>query len=841
MERYSVTGMSCAACVARVEKAVKKVQGVESCAVSLLTNSMAVEGSADSQKIIQAVQEAGYGAAIKGQDKSAEKKQRDFDQGLEDTESPRLAKRLAFSALFLLLLMYFSMGRVMFSLPLPKFFDDNFVALGLVQLLLAAIVMVINQKFFLNGFKALLGAAPNMDSLVALGSGASFVYSSVVLFAMTDAQAAGDSQRAMALVHDLYFEGAAMIVTLITVGKMLEARAKGKTTSALKALMKLSPKTACAIRDGKEIVVPIEELQVGDFFAVRPGESVPVDGLVVEGTGAVNESALTGESVPVDKSEGDRVFCATMNLSGYLKCKAVRVGQDTSLSQIIKMVGDAAATKAPAQKIADKVSGVFVPIVILIALVASAVWLLLGKDFSFALARGISVLVISCPCALGLATPVAIMVGSGVGARNGILFKSASALELTGRTKIVALDKTGTITKGRPIVTDIFCAQGVSETELLQTALDIEAKSEHPLAKAVLQKASELDLFPRPVQEFKALAGNGISAKCDGSCDLLAGSVRFIQSKVDFEKEALAAADNFSDQGKTPLAFARQNKLLGIIAVADTIKEDSAAAIKELNSLGVQTVMLTGDNQKTASFIARTAGVDQTFAGLLPEQKAAVINDLKKDGNVAMIGDGINDAVALTAADVGMAIGAGADVALDAADVVLVKNSLQDAVTAIRLSRACLRNIRQNLFWAFFYNALGIPLAAGAWIRLLGWKLNPMFGAAAMSLSSFCVVSNALRLNLFKAKKMSAGENNSADSHIDGKEKNMTKTIKIEGLMCEHCDARVKKALEAVSGVASASADHTKGQAVVELSADVADDALKAAVEAQDYKVLGID
>ncbi|MCR5045535.1 MAG: heavy metal translocating P-type ATPase [Treponema sp.] len=655
---------------------------------------------------------------------------------------------------------------------------------------------------------------------------------------MTRAQVYGDAQKVHALFHDFYFEGAAMILTLITVGKMLEARSKGKTTNALKALMKLSPKTACVLRDDKEVTIPIEEIIVGDIFLVRPGESLPVDGILVEGSGAVNESALTGESVPVDKKAGDKVYSATINQSGFLKCKATRVGQDTTLSQIIKMVGDAAATKAPAQKVADKVSGIFVPTVITIAIVTTVIWLLLGKEFGFALARGISVLVISCPCALGLATPVAIMVGNGVGAKNGILFKTAAALEQTGKTKAIALDKTGTITKGEPVVTDIFCAQGVGEQELLQAALDIESKSEHPLAKAVLQKASELSLEARPVQDFKALAGSGVMAKDQDQNELLAASVQYVNEKIALEKAALDAAENFSSQGKTPLAFVRQNKLLGIIAVADVIKEDSALAIKELKALGIKTVMLTGDNQKTAAFIAKQAGVDQVIAEVLPEQKAAAVQELKKSGEVAMVGDGINDAVALTSADIGIAIGAGADVAVDAADLVLVKNSLMDVVTAIRLSRATLRNIRQNLFWAFIYNVIGIPLAAGAWIWLLGWKMNPMFGAAAMSLSSFCVVSNALRLNFFKANK---SVNQVSNINNSSKECNMKKTLKVEGLMCEHCDARVKKALEAVPGVSSASADHTKGEAVVELSGDVSDDALKAAVEAQDYKVLGIN
>ena len=849
MEQFSVTGMSCAACAARVEKAVSKVEGVESCAVSLLTNSMGVQGDVDPQKIIQAVQAAGYGATYGkpandgGAAKNAASGQ-DVDRGqdpLADRESPALVRRLLASIVFLLPLMYFSMGRQMLGLPLPKFFVGNCVAVGLVQLLLAVAVMVVNKKFWTSGFSALLRAAPNMDSLVVLGSGASFLYSAAVLFMMTGAVAAGDAQKAHELLHDLYFEGAAMILALITVGKTLEARSKGKTTNALKSLMKLTPKTATVIRDGNEVVIPSSQILVGEIFVVRPGQSFPVDGIVVEGSGAVDESALTGESVPVDKKSGDKVFGGTLNQAGFLKCQASRVGQDTTISQIIKMVEDAAATKAPAQKIADKVSGVFVPAVIAIAAATVAAWLFVGQDFGFALARGISVLVISCPCALGLATPVAIMVANGVGAKNGILFKTAAALEQTGKTKIAALDKTGTITQGRPRVTDIFCAQGVSQQQLLEAALSLESKSEHPLAKAVLQKASESALSARPVTDFKALAGNGVQALDEDGQELLGGSVAFVKARLEqsaksntgavgiFSKEALAASDAFAEQGKTPLAFTRANKLLGIIAVSDVIKEDSAAAIKALSALGVETVMLTGDNQKAAAFVARQAGVDQVIAGVLPDQKAAVVGELKKRGAVAMVGDGINDAVALTAADIGIAIGAGADVAIEAADVVLAKNSLREVVTAIRLSRACLRNIRQNLFWAFFYNVLGIPLAAGAWIWLFGWKLNPMFGAAAMSLSSFCVVSNALRLNFFNGAK------------VAGKEKNMKKTLKVEGMMCGHCEARVVKALQAVEGVASATASHDTGLAVVELSADVSNDALKAAVEAQDYKVLDVE
>ena len=841
MEQYRVTGMSCAACAARVEKAVGKVDGVSSCSVSLLTNSLGVEGSASPQKIIQAVVDAGYGAELKGGTASSTggaDKQKSFASqrsgasdadDLADTQSPALLRRLCFSLAFLLPLMYLSMGRAMLGFPLPKFLEQNPLAVGLAQAFLSAAVLVINQKFFTNGIGSLFRGGPNMDSLVALGSGASFVYSAAVLFKMTGA----DSHAAHAYLHDLYFEGAAMILALITVGKLLEARSKGKTTNALKALMKLSPKVATLVRDGTEIAVPIEEVKSGDIFVVRPGQSFPVDGIVLEGSGAVDESALTGESLAVDKKAGDKVTGGTLNQAGFLKCQATRVGQDTTISQIIKMVEGAAATKAPAQKIADKVSGVFVPAVIAIAAVTFAAWLFAGKDFGFALARAISVLVISCPCALGLATPVAIMVANGVAAKNGILFKTAAALEETGKIKVAALDKTGTITQGQPRVTDIFCAQGVEKQELLEAALDVEQNSEHPLSKAILACAKESGLVARPVTNFAALAGHGVKALGTDGQELLAGSVDFIAELLQAQNiaAALDAAQEFSAQGKTPLAFARGKKLLGVIAVSDTIKEDSAAAVRDLRSLGIKTVMLTGDNQKTAAFIAGLAGVDQTLAGLLPDQKAAAIESLKKEGKVAMVGDGINDAVALTAADIGVAIGAGTDVAIDAADIVLAKNSLSDVATAIRLSRAALRNIKQNLFWAFFYNALGIPLAAGAWIWLLGWKMNPMFGAAAMSLSSFCVVTNALRLNFFRAK----------NSRNAGKEKNMTKTIKIEGLMCGHCDARVKKALEAVPGVASANADHEKGQAVVELSADVADDALKAAVEAQDYKVLGID
>ena len=860
MEQYRVTGMSCAACAARVEKAVKKVEGVSSCAVNLLTNSMGVEGTADSQKVVEAVVAAGYGAELKrsgGTLAGPKNAARESDE-LSDTQSPALIKRLCFSLAFLLPLMYLSMGRAMLGFPLPKFLEQNPLAIGLAQMLLSAAVLVINQKFFTGGIGSLFRGGPNMDSLVALGSGASFVYSAAVLFKMTAVAASPHSalggQAAHELLHDLYFEGAAMILALITVGKLLEARSKGKTTNALKALMKLSPKVATLVRDGTEITVPIEEVNAGDIFVVRPGQSLPVDGIVLEGSGAVDESALTGESLAVDKKEGDKVTGGTLNQAGFLKCRATRVGQDTTISQIIKMVEGAAATKAPAQKIADKVSGVFVPAVIAIAAATLAAWLFAGKDFGFALARAISVLVISCPCALGLATPVAIMVANGVAAKNGILFKTAAALEEAGKIKVAALDKTGTITQGHPRVTDIFCAQGVGERELLEAALDVEQNSEHPLSKAILERAKESGLAARPVTNFTALAGHGVKALSSDGQELLAGSVSFVTELLQDQNSAAnencpqgqnrgaatfrqpeisaatKAAQEFSAQGKTPLAFARGKKLLGVIAVSDTIKEDSAAAIGQLRSLGIKTVMLTGDNQKTADYLARLAGVDQTLAGLLPDQKAAAIESLKKEGKVAMVGDGINDAVALTAADVGIAIGAGTDVAIDAADIVLAKNSLAGVVTAIRLSRAALRNIKQNLFWAFFYNALGIPLAAGAWIWLLGWKLNPMFGAAAMSLSSFCVVTNALRLNFFKT-----------DSRNAGKEKNMKKTIKIEGLMCSHCEARVKKALEAVPGVASANADHEKGQAVVELSADVADDALKAAVEAQDYKVLGID
>ena len=849
MEQFNITGMSCAACSSRIEKAVSKVSGVTSCSVSLLTNSMGVEGTASNAEIIAAVQNAGYGASEKVSGNkntpvsgaSCTATHRQEEDALADRETPRLLKRLLSSILFLIVLMYFSMGHMMWGWPLPHFFDNNHVAMGLVQLLLAAAVMVINQKFFVSGFSSLLHGAPNMDTLVALGSAASFVYSTAMLFIMTAAVVAGDEAKVMECMHEFYFESAAMILTLITVGKMLESHSKGKTTDALKSLMRLAPKTATVIREGKESVIPIEELLCGDIFVVRPGENIPVDGIVIEGNTAVNEAAITGESIPVDKAEGSKVTSATTNLSGFIKCRATRVGEDTTLSQIIQMVSDAAATKAPAQKIADKVSGIFVPVVIAIAAITTIVWILCGAAFGFALARGISVLVISCPCALGLATPVAIMVGNGVGARNGILFKTAASLEEAGKAKIIAFDKTGTITKGEPRVTDIIPAAGVSEDELLQSALDIESKSEHPLSKAILAKTAELNMSAREVGAFKALAGSGLSASDSDGNWLIAGSVTFVGEKIPLEENFIRRTQELSEQGKTPLLFAcikngagsdgGQKKLLGAVAVADVIKEDSAEAISELRQMGIKTVMITGDNERTAAAISKEAGVDQVIAGVLPNQKADEINSLKKQGKTIMVGDGINDAPALTAADTGIAIGAGTDIALDAADIVLMKSALSDVVTAVRLSRATLRNIHENLFWAFIYNVLGIPLAAGAWIWLLGWKMNPMFGAAAMSLSSFCVVTNALRLNLFKAKK-SAEKNHQEDK--------MEKTVKIEGMMCEHCEARVKKALEAVDGVTSATASHKKGTAVITTSKKVDQAALKAAVEAQDYKFLGI-
>ena len=857
MEQYNVTGMSCAACSARVEKAVKKVPGVTSCSVSLLTNSMGVEGTASPAAILSAVQEAGYGASPKNASASKTSDASADLDALADRETPKLKRRLIASLGFLLVLMYFSMGHMMWGWPLPHWFDGNHVAMGLVQLLLAGIVMVINQKFFINGFKGLIHGAPNMDTLVALGSMASFVWSTYALFAMTRAQVDGNDELVMHYMMEFYFESAAMILTLITVGKMLEARSKGKTTDALKSLMKLAPKTATLVRDGAEVTVAIADVQKGDVFVVRPGENIPVDGVVLEGTSAVNESALTGESIPVDKAVGDKVSAATTNQSGFLRCEATRVGEDTTLAQIIKMVSDAAATKAPIDKIADTVSGFFVPAVISIAVVTTIVWLLLGHELGYALARGISVLVISCPCALGLATPVAIMVGNGLGAKNGILFKTAASLEAAGRTQIVALDKTGTITEGAPRVTDLLPAEGVTETELLTLAAALESRSEHPLAKAVLADAEAKAITPPEVTDFAALPGNGLAAKLDGM-DIYAGNAAFIQTKLTLPAALAQQAEKLASEGKTPLFFGGAGRLLGVIAVADTIKEDSPEAIRQLQNMGIRVVMLTGDNQRTADAIGRQAGVDEVIAGVLPDGKEAVIRQLQASGKVAMVGDGINDAPALTRADTGIAIGAGTDVAIDAADVVLMNSKLSDVPAAIRLSRATLRNIHENLFWAFIYNIIGIPLAAGLFIPF-GLTLNPMFGAAAMSLSSFCVVSNALRLNLFDlhstrhdhktaspaaAPVQSAAENNKksdADApEVKTEDHTMKKTLKVEGMMCGHCEARVKKALEALPEVDEAVVSHEAGTAIVTLNAEVADDVLKNAIEAQDYKVTGI-
>ena len=837
MEQYTVTGMSCAACSARVEKAVSHVSGVTSCSVSLLTNSMGVEGTADPQAVIAAVEAAGYGASLKG----AAQESPDIAQqedALADHETPVLKRRLIASLGFLIVLMYFSMGHMMWGWRLPAFFDDNHVAMGLVQMLLTIAVMVINQKFFINGFKSLFHGSPNMDTLVALGSTASFGYSTYALFAMTGAQVRGDMNAVMSYMHEFYFESAAMILALITVGKMLEARSKGKTTDALKSLMKLAPQTAVLVRGGQEVTVPIAQVRRGDIFVVRPGENIPVDGVILEGESAVNESALTGESIPVDKTVGDSVSAATSNQSGFLRCEATRVGEDTTLSQIIKMVSDAAATKAPIAKVADKVSGVFVPTVITLAVLTTAVWLLCGKPIGFALARGISVLVISCPCALGLATPVAIMVGNGLGAKNGILFKTAVSLEETGKTEIVALDKTGTITRGEPRVTDIVPADGLSEHDLLTLAAALEKRSEHPLARAVLHRADEEKLSITEVSDFRALPGNGLTATL-GSEELLGGSLSFISTKTQIPSDLHTKAESLAEEGKTPLFFAKGGRLAGIIAVADVMKEDSPAAIAALRNMGIRVVMLTGDNERTARAIGRQVGVDEVIAGVLPEGKESVIRTLQKKGKVAMVGDGINDAPALTRADIGIAIGAGTDVAIDAADVVLMKSQLSDVPAAIRLSRATLRNIHENLFWAFFYNVIGIPLAAGVWIPLFGWTLNPMFGAAAMSLSSFCVVSNALRLNLFKLHD--AGKDKKIKSKKHHQEENkMEKTMKIEGMMCGHCEAAVKKALEAVDGVASAEVSHTSGTAVVTLSKPVDNAVLKKAVEDKDYTVTDI-
>ena len=856
MEQYTVTGMSCAACSARVEKAVKAVPGVTSCSVSLLTNSMGVEGTASASAIVKAVQEAGYGASPKAA--AAETPSAELD-ALADHETPRLKKRLIASLVFLAVLMYFSMGHMMWGWPLPHWFDGNHVAMGLVQLLLAGIVMVINQKFFISGFKGLLHRAPNMDTLVALGSSASFLWSTYALFAMTRAQVDGNDALVMHYMMELYFESAAMILTLITVGKMLEARSKGKTTDALKSLMKLAPQTATLLREGAEVTVPIAQVKKGDLFVVRPGENIPVDGLVLEGSSAVNESALTGESIPVDKAAGDKVSAATTNQSGFLKCEATRVGEDTTLAQIIRMVSDAAATKAPIAKIADTVSGFFVPAVISISVLTTLVWLLLGREFGYALARGISVLVISCPCALGLATPVAIMVGNGLGARNGILFKTAASLEAAGRTQIVALDKTGTITSGEPRVTDILPAGGVSESELLTLAASLEQKSEHPLAKAVLAYAETETIACPDVTDFAALPGNGLSARLDGM-EIYGGNAEFIATKASVPAELQAEAARLAAEGKTPLFFGGAGRLMGVIAVADTLKEDSPRAIRELQNMGIRVVMLTGDNQRTADAIGRQAGVDEVIAGVLPDGKEAVIRRLQESGKVAMVGDGINDAPALTRADTGIAIGAGTDVAIDAADVVLMNSRLSDVPAAIRLSRATLRNIHENLFWAFIYNIIGIPLAAGVFIPF-GLTLNPMFGAAAMSLSSFCVVSNALRLNLFDlhstkhdrkpksaalpaAPVQPAAAENTAEpvsAPVVKEDNAMKKTLHVEGMMCCHCEARVKKALEALPAVDEAVVSHEAGTAIVTLNAEVSDADLKKAVEDQDYKVIGIE
>ena len=837
MEHYTVTGMSCAACSARVEKAVSAVPGVTSCSVSLLTNSMGVEGSATPDAVISAVQAAGYGASLKGAAQSVPSIAEQED-ALADHETPVLKRRLIASLGFLIVLMYFSMGHMMWGWPLPSFFDGNHVAMGLIQMLLTIAVMVINQKFFINGFKSLFHGAPNMDTLVALGATASFGYSTYALFAMTGAQVRGDAAAVMSYMHEFYFESAAMILALITVGKMLEARSKGKTTDALKSLMKLAPQTATLLRNGQEVTVPVAQVKRGDVFVVRPGENIPVDGVILEGESAVNESALTGESIPVDKAVGDSVSAATTNQSGFLRCEATRVGEDTTLSQIIKMVSDAAATKAPIAKVADRVSGVFVPTVITIAVITTAVWLLCGKPIGFALARGISVLVISCPCALGLATPVAIMVGNGLGAKNGILFKTAVSLEETGKTEIVALDKTGTITKGEPRVTDVLPADGLTESALLALAAALEQRSEHPLARAVMLRAEEDKLFVSEVSDFRALPGNGLTATLNDE-ELLGGSLSFISTKANVPQALRDKAEALAEEGKTPLLFARGGKLAGVIAVADVIKEDSPAAIAALRNMGIHVVMLTGDNEKTARAIGRQAGVDEVIAGVLPEGKESVIRSLQKQGKVAMVGDGINDAPALTRADIGIAIGAGTDVAIDAADVVLMKSQLSDVPAAIRLSRATLRNIHENLFWAFFYNVIGIPLAAGVWIPIFGWTLNPMFGAAAMSLSSFCVVSNALRLNLFKLHD--AGKDKKIKKKHHKEETTMEKTMKIEGMMCGHCEAAVKKALEAVDGVASAEVSHTSGTAVVTLSKPVDSAVLKKAVEDKDYKVTSIE
>ncbi len=830
MEQFNVTGMSCSACSARVEKAVSKVDGVSSCSVSLLTNSMGVEGTAKADDIIKAVEDAGYGASLKN-DREKSAKSVDSD-ALKDTETPKIKKRLIASIIFLAVLMYISMGHMMWNFPLPSFLAENHIAMGLVQLLLTGIIMVINQHFFISGFKGIIHRSPNMDTLVALGSGAAFIYSTYALFAMTNAQLNGDIQAVMGYMHEFYFESAAMILTLITVGKMLEAHSKGKTTDALKGLMNLAPKTAVIVKDGVETEVPIDSVQKDDIFVVRPGESIPVDGIILEGSSAVNESALTGESIPTDKNVGDKVSAATINQSGFIRCKAERVGEDTTLSQIIRMVSDAAATKAPIAKIADKVSGIFVPVVIIIAIITAVIWLLIGDPFGSALQRAISVLVISCPCALGLATPVAIMVGNGVGARNGILFKTAVSLETSGNINIVALDKTGTITSGEPKVTDIVTSDGISEAELLQTAVTLECKSEHPLAKAIIGKAEEMQITRQDISNFQILAGNGLSGTLENTL-VAGGNLNFISSRAEIVSEIKAKAEQLAENGKTPLFFSKGNKLLGIIAVADVIKEDSPRAIKELRDMGIKVVMLTGDNVKTADAIGKQAGVDEVIAGVLPDGKEKVIQKLKMQGKVAMVGDGINDAPALTSADVGIAIGAGTDIAIDAADIVLMKSRLSDVPAAIRLGRSTLRNIHENLFWAFIYNIIGIPLAAGLFIPIFGWGLNPMFGAAAMSLSSFCVVTNALRLNFVKIHSAKR------DKKIKVKEKKkMTKTMKIEGMMCPHCEARVKQVLEELPEVESAVASHEKGTAELILNKEISDEILKKTVEEQGYKVL---
>ncbi len=829
MKQYNITGMSCAACSARVEKAVLKVDGVDSCSVSLLTNSMGVDGSASPQAVISAVEAAGYGASLKGKTNI---KENENDNLLTDSETPKIRRRLIGSLVFLAVLMYVSMGHMMWNWPLPSVLENNHIAVGLIQLLLSAIVMVINQSFFVSGFKGLINRAPNMDTLVALGSATAFIYSTVALFAMTDAQLKGNMDAVMLYMHEFYFESAAMILALITVGKMLEARSKGKTTDALKGLMKLAPKTAVIISDGNEVEVSVEQVKKGDVFVVRPGGNIPVDGVIIEGSSAVNESALTGESIPVDKNAGDNVSAATINQSGYIRCQATRIGEDTTLSQIIKMVSDASATKAPIAKIADKVSGVFVPAVIVVALITAIVWLVLGHSIGFSLARAVSVLVISCPCALGLATPVAIMVGNGVGAKNGILYKTAVSLETAGRIQTVVLDKTGTITKGEPAVTDILPFGGNNAEDLLKTAFSLECKSEHPLAKAITAKAKEEKITAEDVDDFKVLPGNGLSAVCSGK-NICGGNINFISMYAQIDSEIKTKAEELASQGKTPLFFSKGSKLLGIIAVADIIKEDSAKAVDELKNMGIKVVMLTGDNNKTAKAVGKQAGIDEVISDVLPDGKESCIRQLKHNGRVAMVGDGINDAPALTAADLGIAIGAGTDVAIDAADVVLMKSKLSDVPAAIRLGRATLRNIHENLFWAFIYNILGIPLAAGVFINIFGWQLNPMFGAAAMSLSSFCVVTNALRLNFVNIR------NSKRDIKIKQKEiLKMEKTMKIEGMMCPHCEGRVKQVLEALDGVQAAEVSHEKGTAVLTLTSEVSDDVLKKTVEEQGYKVL---